>query len=104
MYKLELAKFMHKLFKNMLPNTCNYDFSTIEKIHDYETRRPSRSNYFYLEFLNLLGKRGLNSGVLNCRTILNNITVQTAQIIIEQAQLNRKRRVAKLNVNTKKNI
>ena len=46
MYKLELAKFMHKLFKNKLPNSCNYDFSTIERIYDYETRRPSRSNYF----------------------------------------------------------
>ena len=45
-YKLELAKFMHKLFKNKLPNSCNYDFSTIERIHDYETRRPCRSNYF----------------------------------------------------------
>ena len=69
-YKLELAKFLHKLFKNKLPNSCNYDFSTIERIHDYETRRPSRSNYFYLEFLNLLGKRRLNSGVLNCGTKL----------------------------------
>ena len=46
-YKLELAKFVHKLFKKKLPtNLCNYDFSTIERIHDYETRRPSRSNYF----------------------------------------------------------
>ena len=43
---LELAKFMRKLFKNKLPYSCNYDFSTIERIHDYETRRPSRSNYF----------------------------------------------------------
>ena len=45
-YKLELAKFMHKLFKNKLPYSCNYDFSTIERIHGYETRKPSRSNYF----------------------------------------------------------
>ena len=45
-YKLELAQFMHKFFKNKLPNSCNYDFSTIERTHDYETRRPSRSNYF----------------------------------------------------------
>ena len=45
-YKLELAKFMHKLFKNKLPDSCNYDISTIERIHGYETRRPSRSNYF----------------------------------------------------------
>ena len=45
-YKLELAQFMHKLFNNKLPNSCNYDFSTIERIHDYETRRPSRYYYF----------------------------------------------------------
>ena len=45
-YKLELAKFMHKLFNNKLPNSCDYDFSTIENIRDFETRRPSRSNYF----------------------------------------------------------
>ena len=46
-YKLELAKFIHKLCKTELPISCNYDFSTIETIHDYETRRASRSNYFF---------------------------------------------------------
>ena len=45
-YNLELAKFMHKLFKNKLPKLCNYNFKTIDKIHDYATRKPSRSNYF----------------------------------------------------------
>ena len=45
-YKLELAKFMHKLFKNKLPKLCNYNFTTIDKIHDYATRKPSRSNCF----------------------------------------------------------
>ena len=69
-YKLELAKFMHKLFKNKQPTSCNYDFSTIERIHDYETRRPSRSNYFLPRVSNLQGKRRLNSGVLNCGTKL----------------------------------
>ena len=37
---------MHKLFKNMLQKLCNYNFTTINKIHDYATRKPSRSNYF----------------------------------------------------------
>ena len=45
-YKLELAKFMHKLFKNKLPKLCNYNFTTINKNHDYATRKPSKSNYF----------------------------------------------------------
>ena len=37
---------MHRLFKNRLPKLCNYNFTTINKIHDYATRKPSRSNYF----------------------------------------------------------
>ena len=48
-YKLELAKFMHtvyQLFKNKLPKLCNYNFTTIYKIYDYATRKPSRSNHF----------------------------------------------------------
>ena len=45
-YKLELAKFMHKLFKNKLPKICNYNFTTINKINVYATRKPSRSDYF----------------------------------------------------------
>ena len=37
---------MHnKLFKNMLPKSCNYNFTTINKIHDYATRKPSQFNY-----------------------------------------------------------
>ena len=45
-YKMELAKFVHKVFENKLPKLCNYKFTTIDKIHDYATRKPSRSNYF----------------------------------------------------------
>ena len=45
-YNLELAKFMHHLLKNKLPKLCNYNFTTIDKIHDYATRKPSRFNYF----------------------------------------------------------
>ena len=45
-YKLDLAKFMQKLFKNKLPNLRNYNFTTKNKIHDYAIRKPSRSNYF----------------------------------------------------------
>ena len=29
-----------------LPKLCNYNFTTIDKIHDYATRKPSRCNYF----------------------------------------------------------
>ena len=37
---------MRKLFKNKLPKLYNYNFTTINKIHDYASRKPSRSNYF----------------------------------------------------------
>ena len=56
-YKLELAKLTRKLFNNKLPRSCYYDFSTIEKIHDYETRRPSRSNYFLLRVSKSAGQK-----------------------------------------------
>ena len=69
-YKLELAKFMHKLFKNKLPNSCNYDFSTIERIHDYETRRPSRSNYFLPRVSESTGQKKVEVRGVNCGTKL----------------------------------
>ena len=34
------------LFKNKPQPLCNYNFTTINKIHNYATRKPSRSNYF----------------------------------------------------------
>ena len=45
-YKLELTKFMYELFKNKLTKLCTNNFTTIDKIHDYATKKPSRSNYF----------------------------------------------------------
>ena len=37
---------MQRHFKNKPPKLCNYNFTTINKIHDYATRKPSRTNYF----------------------------------------------------------
>ena len=48
---------MHKLFKNKLPHSCNYDFLTIEKVHDYQTRRPSRSNCFLSRVFKSAGQK-----------------------------------------------
>ena len=45
-YKMELAGFLHKVFKKKLPKLCNYNFTTIDKIRDYATRKPRKSNYF----------------------------------------------------------
>ena len=69
-YKLELAKFMHKLFKNKLPNSCYYDFSRLKEFMIMKPGDQANLIIFYLEFLNLLGKRRLNFGVLNCGTKL----------------------------------
>ena len=45
-YKLELAKFMHKPYNNNLPIVFQNRFAKIEKIHTYVTRRTNKSNYF----------------------------------------------------------
>ena len=45
-YKLELAKFMLELFNNKFAKLWQQNFTKIEEIHDYETRRPNKSNYF----------------------------------------------------------
>ena len=37
---------MHKLFNNKLPKLWQQNFTKIEQIHAYETRRPNKSNYF----------------------------------------------------------
>ena len=45
-YKLELAKFMHKLFSNKLPEMFQNSFTKIGNIHNYETRNNITANYF----------------------------------------------------------
>ena len=45
-YKLELAKFMHKLFQNKLPNVFKTKFIKLINIHSHETRKSNQSNYF----------------------------------------------------------
>ena len=45
-YKLELAKFMHKLYNNNLPIVFQNRFAKIEKIHTYATAGATKSNYF----------------------------------------------------------
>ena len=64
-YTLQLAKFIHKLFKNKLPKSCDYNFTTIGKIYDYATRKQADLIAFYLESLNLLDRMKSNLEVLN---------------------------------------
>ena len=45
-YKLELAKFMHKLFYNKLSCVFQKRFIKMEKIHSYKTRKAVNLNYF----------------------------------------------------------
>ena len=60
-HKLKLAKFMHHLFKNKQPKLCNHNFTTINNIHDYATRKPSRSNYFLAGVSKSAGKNKIES-------------------------------------------
>ena len=68
-YKLELAKFMHKLFNNKLPKLWQQNFTKIEQIHAYETRRPNKSNYFFPVLPKLLVNINSNIEELNYGTI-----------------------------------
>ena len=45
-YKLELAKFMHKLFNNKLPELFQNSFTKIGNVHNYETRNNITANYY----------------------------------------------------------
>ena len=45
-YRLELVKFMHKLFQNKPTNVFKTKFIKLSNIHTLETRRQNQSNYF----------------------------------------------------------
>ena len=69
-YKLELAKFMHKLFKT---SYLIHAIMISQRMKEFMIMKPEDQAdliIFYVEFLNLLDKRRLNSGVLNCGTKL----------------------------------
>ena len=72
---------MHKLFLYKLSKLCNYNLATINKIHDYATRKPSRSNYFLprdsnsagqnkMEFRGAKPWKDLGENLKNSRSIL----------------------------------
>ena len=46
LYKLEIAKIMHKLFNNKLPPILKSRFVKTDMIHAHETRSVKQSNYF----------------------------------------------------------
>ena len=45
-YKLELGKFMHKLFNNKLPEMFQNGFTKIGNVYNYETRNNITANYY----------------------------------------------------------
>ena len=45
-YKLELAKFMHKLFNKKLPEMFQNRFTKVRNVHNYETRNNTTANYY----------------------------------------------------------
>ena len=59
-YKLELAKFMHKLFYNKLLNVFKTKFIKLINIHSLETRKSNQSNYFLSRVNKIACQRKLN--------------------------------------------
>ena len=57
--KLELAKFMHKLYNNNLPIVFQNRFAKIEKIFTYVTRGANKSNYFLSRVNKTVGQNKL---------------------------------------------
>ena len=45
-YKIEMAKFMHRLYHNELPNAFNIHFTRIDSMHKYQLRSV-KSKVFY---------------------------------------------------------
>ena len=58
-YKLELAKSMHKLYNNNLLIVFQNRFAKIEKIYTYVTRGANKSNYFLSRVNKTVGQNKL---------------------------------------------
>ena len=58
-YKLELAKFMHKLFNNKLPELFQNSFTKIGNVHNYETRNNITANYYLPRAVKKAGRNKL---------------------------------------------
>ena len=58
-YKLELAKFMHKLFYNKLSCVFQKRFIKMEKIYSYKSRKPVNLNYFIPRLAKSVGQNQL---------------------------------------------
>ena len=58
-FKLELAKFMYKYNHNSLPNYFKPLFTTINTVHDHQTR-AAKTNYFVPQRNSSIGKVALS--------------------------------------------
>jgi len=56
-YKLELAKLMHKLNDGLLPSIYNGLFQRSSDLHNYHTRYASNQNYFIPSVHSNIGKK-----------------------------------------------
>ena len=59
MYKLELAKFMHKFINNNLPSCFKDYFVEIKHKHEHNTR-SSLNNFYVNRKTTVMGQGGLN--------------------------------------------
>ena len=69
-YKLELVKFYISFSKTSYLIHAIMISQRLQKFMIMKPEDQADLIIFYLEFLNLLGKRRLNSGMLNCGTKL----------------------------------
>jgi len=56
-FKLELAKFMHKFQDGLLPRIYNGLFQRSSDLHNYNTRYASNQNYFIPSVHSNIGKK-----------------------------------------------
>ena len=59
-YRLELAKFMHKLHHGALPKIFDNFFKNISNIHSYKTRFADNQNYFMQRVCTYSGKNSIS--------------------------------------------
>ena len=56
-YKLEIAKYMHKIHTNSSPRTESDSFQRVSEYHNHNTRQSAKKNYFILRARTQLGKK-----------------------------------------------
>ena len=60
MIAMEYAKFIIKFNNQMLPDSFNYYFTTLENVHKYNTKQKQRNEYFQFRIFSESGGKTLH--------------------------------------------